>query len=187
MMLRLRRFRFARAWSAKHVAASARHAVFVLIIQAAAIGCGDSDERAIRNQMSAIAESLTVPSNDGELGRIARIAALRTVLAPQITVSTGTSDRSGAQIRSELVGRDAVLALVGRWAPPAGGVTIEFVDTQVTVDANRVNAQVYCTARISSGPEDRPVVDAREITIGFSKIDGSWLIASVRPEETLMR
>ena len=137
--------------------------------------------------MSAIAESLSVPENDGELGRIARIAALRNVLAPDVAISTGASSRPGAEVPPELVGRDAVLALVGRWVPPAGGVTIEFVDMQVTLDANRAAAQVYCTARISSGPDERPVVDARELTIGLSRLDGSWLIASVRPEDTLVR
>ena len=161
--------------------------VIFAIVLTAAIGCGDSDERAIRNQMSAIAESLSVPENDGELARIARLAALRNVLAPDIAVFTGASSRPGAEVPPELVGRDAVLALAGRWVPPAGGVTIEFVDLQVTLDANRATAQVYCTARISSGPDERPVVDARELTIGFSRIDGSWLISSVRPEETLVR
>jgi hypothetical protein len=166
---------------------SARHTFLAGVIAVCAVACGDSDERAIRNQMSAIAESLTVPENDGELGRIARIAALRNVLAPDIAVSTGVAARPGAEVPPALVGRDAVLALVGRWVPPAGGVTIEFVDMQVTLDASRVGAQVYCTARISSGTDERPVVDARELTIGFSKIDGSWLIASVRPEDTLVR
>ena len=137
--------------------------------------------------MSAIAESLSVPQNDGELGRIARMAALRNVLAPGVAVSTGVSARPGAEVPPELVGRDTVLALVGRWVPPAGGVTIEFVDAQVTLDASRATAQVYCTARVSSGPDERPVVDARELTIGFSKLDGSWLVVSVRPEETLVR
>ena len=157
------------------------------VIVACAVACGGSDERAIRSQMSAIAESLSVPENDGELGRIARIAALRNVLAPDIEVSTGASSRPGAEVPPEIVGRDAVLALAGRWVPPAGGVTIEFVDVQVTLDASRATAQVYCTARISSGPAERPVVDARELTVGLSRIDGSWLIASVRPEDTLMR
>lgn len=164
-----------------------RQGLVVAVIVTFAAACGDSDERAIKNQMSAIAESLSVPENDGELGRIARLAALRNVLAPDIAVSTGASTRPGAEVPPELVGRDAVLALAGRWVPPAGGVTIEFVDMQVTLDANRATAQVYCTARISSGPDERPVVDARELTIGFSRIDGSWLISSVRPEETLVR
>ena len=157
------------------------------IIVAAVTGCGGGDERAIRNQMSAVAEALTVPANDGELGRVARIAAVRNVLAPDIRVSTSVTAPPGAQVPPELIGRDAVLALAGRWVPPPGGVTIEFVDVQVTVDDSRVNAQVYCTARVSSGPEARPIVDARELTVGFSKIDGTWLLTSVRPEETLVR
>ena len=157
------------------------------IILTAALGCGDSDERAIGRQMTAIAEALTVPATDGELGRVARIAAVRRVLAPDVTVSTGVTARPGAQSQPALVGRDAVLALAGRWVPPPGGVTVEFVDVQMTLDDSRVNAQVYCTARVSSGPEERPLVDARELTVGFSKIDGIWLITSVRPEETLVR
>lgn len=179
-MIRLRRT------SQRAYAASARLALAGVLVTFAA-ACGDSDERAIKNQMSAIAESLSVPENDGELGRIARLAVLRKVLAPGIAVSTGASPRPAAEVPPELVGRDAVLALVGRWVSPAGGVTIEFVDMQVTLDATRATAQVYCTARISSGPDERPVVDARELTIGFSRMDGSWLIASVRPEDTLVR
>ena len=79
-----------------------------------------------------------------------------------------------------------MLALVGRWVAPAGGVTIEFVDVQVTLAADRATAQVYSTARFHPARR-RPVVDARELTIGFAEIDGSWLITSVRPENTLVR
>lgn len=166
-----------RAWRMAGFAAAA----------AIAIGCSSSDERAIKDQMAAIAKALTVPANEGELGRVARIASLRNVLAQDIQVSTGVSPRTGAQIPPEIVGRDAVLALAARWAPPTGGVTVEFVDIQVTRDGNGVVAQVYCTAQASSGPPERPVVDARELTVGFSKIDGEWRVTSVRPEDTLTR
>jgi hypothetical protein len=185
-MLRLRRFGFRACVAARQVAASAGQGLFGVIV-VLAIGCGDSDERAIRNQMSSIAKTLTVPANDGELGRIARIAALRNVLAPDIHVSTAMSARPGAAVPPELVGRDAVLALVGRWVPPPGGVTVEFVDVQVTLDDSRTTATVYCTAKASSGPDERPLVDARELTIGFAKMDGAWLVTLVRPEDTLMR
>jgi hypothetical protein len=128
-----------------------------------------------------------VPANDGDLGRLARIASLRNALAPDVQVSSGVSPRPGAQIPSEISGRDAVLALVGRWTPPPGGVTVEFVDLQVTLDASRANAQVYCTAKLTSGTAEQPLVDARELTIGVARIDGDWLITSIRPEETLSR
>ena len=45
-----------------------------------------------------------------------------------------------------------MLALVGRWVAPAGGVTIEFVDVQVTLAADRATAQVYSTARFHPAP-----------------------------------
>ena len=159
----------------------------LIAIAVIAAGCGDSDERAIKNQMTAIATALTVPANEGELGRITRIASLRNALAQDIRVSTGVSPRPGAQIPPEVVGRDAVLALSARWAPPATGVTVEFVDLQVTVDASGAGAQVYCTAQATSGPPERPLVDARELRVGFSKQNGSWLVSSVHPEETLTR
>ena len=151
------------------------------------LSCGNSDVRAIENQMSAIEEALTVPASEAELGRVARIASLRNALAENIQVSTGASAAPGAQIPPELVGRDAVLALAARWAPPAGGVTVEFVDAQVTLDSGGVSAQVYCTVQATSGPPEHPIVDARELTVGFSKIGGEWLVSSVRPEATLAR
>jgi hypothetical protein len=156
----------------------------VLMVLAAA--CGDSEERAIRSRMSAMAETLTVPEGEGELGRVARVAALRSVLAPDVRISI-TSARPGSPGSADLAGRDAVLAFVGRWAPPAGGVDVEFVDVQVTLDDAGTTATVYCTAKAASGSDDRPIVDARELTIGFAKIDGAWLITSVRPEDTLVR
>lgn len=162
-----------------------RAAVVAFAVMAA--GCGGGDERAIKNQMSAIAQALTVPAREGELGRITRIASLRAALAENIHVSTGASVRPGAQIPPELVGRDAVLGLAARWSPPASGVTVEFVDVQVTLGNDGSTAQVYCTAQATSGPPDQPVIDARELTVGFSKVAGEWLVASVRPEDTLAR
>jgi hypothetical protein len=149
--------------------------------------CAPGEERAIRNQLSDIAETLSVPANDGDLGRLSRVASLRNVLAPDVQVLTGVSARPGAQMPSEISGRDGVLAFVGRWSPPPGGVTVEFVDMQVTLDDGRMHAQVYCTVQVTSGTAEKPLVDARELTIGFSRIDGEWLISSIRPEETLSR
>ena len=159
----------------------------IVLLAATAFACGNGDERAIKSQMSTIAATLTVPANDGDLGRLSRIASMRNTLAPDVQVFTGIAARPGAQMPAELVGRDAVLALASRWTPPAGGVTVEFVDLQVTLDPSRVTAQVYGTAKVTSGPPERPVVDARELTMGFSKIDGAWLVSSVRPEDTLVR
>ena len=159
----------------------------LVVMLSMSFACGGGEEGAIRKRIETIAETLSVPANEGELGRVARIAALRNVFATDVVVSTGGSGRPGAQIPAEIVGRDAMLGLVGRWAPPSGGVEVEFVDVQVTLDAGGTTAQVYGTAKATSGTDERPVVDARELTVGFAKIDGDWVITSVRPEETLSR
>ena len=65
--------------------------------------------------MSAIAESLSAPENDGELGRVARIAALRKVLAPDIAVSTGVPDRPARRFHRSL------LAATRCWRSSAAG------------------------------------------------------------------
>jgi hypothetical protein len=59
---------------------------------------------------------------------------------------------------------------------------------QVTVDAGQASAQVYCTVKvISRGTGEQPIVDARELTASFAKVEGAWLVTWVRPEETLIR
>lgn len=165
-------------------------AVIVVLGVAAANRWWASDERAIRNQMSAIAESLTVAGGDGQLARVTRIATLRNALAPDIRVSAGQAPPPGAGTRmsQDIVGRDAVLGLVSRWTPPPGGSTVEFVDVQVTVEDGGAGAQVYCTATMTSRDgTGQPAVDARELTVGFTNVDGEWLVSSVRPEDTLAR
>ncbi len=158
-----------------------------MAVMIALAGCGSGDERAIRRQLSAIEESLTVPAQEGDLARVARIAGLRRVLAADIRIATGVASRPGAQIPPEVAGRDAVLALAGRGIPPSGGVALEFVDTKVTLDDMGTNAEVYGTAKITAGTSESPVVDAREVTIGFAKIDGDWVVSAVRPEDTFAR
>jgi hypothetical protein len=151
-----------------------------------------SDERVIRKQMSQIAQSLTIAPNEGALGPVTRLGMLRKVLAPDIRVSgrrLSGGDASAPQPEpEEIVGRDTVLALASRWLPAAGGVTVEFVDVQITVAQGRATAQVYGTAKVTSrGVSGQPTVDAIELTAGFTNADGTWLVSWVRPEDTLVR
>ena len=174
---------------------SLRTGTALVVIVAAVLGYlwWASDERAIRRQMTAIAEALTVRPEEGSLGPVTRVAALRNALAPDIRLSGGRPPAVSGQGQStrtppEVIGRDAVLGLVSRWIPPPSGVTVRFVDMQVTVDDGGVGAEVYCTATVeSAGSTGEPNVDARELVVGFQKIEGDWLVSSVRVEETLMR
>ena len=170
-------------WSIRRVLITA------VVIIAAGVGYRwwTSDERAIRASLSEIAESLTIPVNEAGLGRVTRVAMLRNNLAPEIEISGTASPAEGAEASQRIVGRDAALAFVGGWSPPPGGMTVEFVDMQVTVDAGRSRAIVKSTAMVTSGTSEQATVDAREVVVGFSRIDREWLVTSARLEETLRR
>lgn len=176
-------------WS---VRSAAGLAAGVLVVTA---GCRwwAGDDRAVRKQLSAIAQSLTAKAKEGDLDRLARLGRLRKALAPDICVSSGTvkpgaAPGSGAGMPQELVGRDAVVGLVGQWAPPAGGVRVEFVDVRVKIGDGGAAAEVHGTATITSrDASGQKTVDARELTARFAKVEGAWVVTDVRPEETLIR
>jgi hypothetical protein len=138
-----------------------------------------SDERAIRRELDAIADALTVPPTDTELSRVARLAELRNHFAPDVRVRFG---------RQDVVSRDALMGLASRWAPPPGGIFVEFVDPTIAV-GDDATAQVYLTVKVSTidARTTEPTVDAREADIGFAKIEGDWLVTSVEARETLER
>ena len=118
-----------------------------------------SDERAIAAQLSTIATTLSGTTGSDGFGALARMAALR-----------------------------KALALVSRWTPPPGGMTVAFIDEHITVAEDRTHGQVYCTATITSrAATGEPNIDARELTIGLTKIDGGWVVQSVQAEDTLTR
>jgi hypothetical protein len=155
----------------------ARVAVIVtaVIVSGAAYRWWTSDERAIRKQMSAVAESLSVPAAETDLRRVTRLATLGNALAPDVRISADAIAPGGG---ASVTGRDTILGLVSRWTPPADGVAVDFVDVQVTVNDNGLTAQVYCTAKVSSGPREAPNIDAHEVVMTFSRIAGVWRVTA---------
>jgi hypothetical protein len=165
----------------------------IVVVVALAIGgyrWWTSDERAIRGQLSVVATTLSGTSGDDTFAAIGRLATLRKTLAPDLHVSAGPAPAEagvGDGRPIEIDGRDQALALFSRWIPPPGGIAVAFVDVQITIGTDRTSAQVYCTATITSrGASGERNIDARELTIGFTKVAGDWLVASVRAEETLV-
>jgi len=140
-----------------------------------------SPERAIKNRLGELAETLSVPVNDGDLGRVTRVAQLRHYFAEDVHVRASASG-------PEITSRDALLGLLGGWTPPPGGWTIEFVDVQVTL-GQESTAQVYLTAKMS-GHDPRTgesTLDAREANFTMAKQHGDWVVTSVEATETLQR
>jgi hypothetical protein len=157
-------------------------AILVVVAIGIAYRWWASDERAIRRQLSAIAEAMSVPPNEGSLGPVTRVATLRRTLAPDVRVSAtspGAPATASGEPAQQLDGRDVVLGAVGRWMPPRGGIMIDFTDEQVTVASAGI-ADVRCTVRLV-GRDDaaEPRVDERRLEMRFTKIDGAWLVQAV--------
>jgi hypothetical protein len=146
-----------------------------VLVGAALFKWWPSEDRAIRRQLDALADTLTVPSTDSELALAARLGELRTHFSPDVRVRLG-----GQTVAS----RDALLALAARWKPSPGGVFVAFTDTIVELGGDGA-ADVYSTARVSErdARSGQPVVEEHETRIGFAKREGRWVITSVEPLE----
>jgi hypothetical protein len=139
-------------------------------------------QRAIKRQLVELAATLSVPADvSGEVDRIARVARLRNYVAPDVHVKVDPS-------RPELTSRDALVAAVGAWHPAPGGWIVHFVDVQATL-VSETTARAYMTVEITSQDPrtGQPAIDAHEAMVGLAKLDGTWVITSAEPVETLQR
>ena len=138
--------------------------------------------RAVKRQLGELAATLSVPP-EGESGieRLARAARLRNYLAPDVRISTGGS-------RPEIRSQEAVVAAVATWNPPAGGWTVTFVDVQIAVDSD-TSARAYMTVEVNVANPDagQPSIEAREVRVEMTKMEGLWLLTAAEPAETLQR
>jgi hypothetical protein len=145
-------------------------ALAVILVGAALIKWWPSETRAIRRQLDAVADVISVPPVESDMSRLARLADLRSYFTPDVHIRL-----SGLDIPS----RDALVALAERWTAPAGGVFVEFRDEKVAIPGDGT-AHVDLTARISrkdqvTGDTD---VEDRPASFNFVKQNGDWLITN---------
>ena len=137
-----------------------------------------SPERAIKRRLKDLGATLSVPANDTELGRVARVARLRGYLAEDIHL------RAGGQ---QLASREALLAVAAGFMP-SGGLTVEPVDVQVAVGPDTATAEVYLDVKLTSpGSTGGPIVDAHEGKVTMAKRNGEWVITDAESQQTLTR
>jgi hypothetical protein len=145
--------------------------VFALLIFYLGYQWWFNPSRALKRQMGEVAAVLSVPPGEPEMARIARLAQLRRHLADDIRIRAGSA---------EISPRDAILSAVSGWKPPAGGIDVQFVDTQVFIDSE-TTARAYMSVEVAT-PDPRggqPTVDRQDTSVRLEKRDGRWVITSV--------
>ena len=152
-------------------------AVFALLIFYLGYQWWFNPSRALKRQMGEIAATLSVPAGEPEMARIGRVAQLRRHLADDIRIRAGSA---------EISSRDTALGTISAWKPPAGGIDVQFVDTQIFIDSETA-ARAYMSVEIAT-PDPRggqPTVDRQDTSVRLEKRDGQWVITTVESKDAV--
>ena len=154
--------------------------VYVAIVFAALVGYFTyqgwfNPARAVKQRLGQVAAALSVPEEESDVARVARLAQLRRYLAEDLHV------RAGAQ---EIRSRDAALAIAGSWKPEPGSGDVHFADVQVFIESDTA-AHAYLAVELTSldRQSGQPTVDSRDASVGLALRDGEWVITTAESKE----
>ncbi len=127
-------------------------------------------ERAIRKRLAELAQTASVPANEGELARVLNANKLVSYFAPEVEI---TLDVPGHSVET-FTSRDELMKAALSARSSFGGLKVSFVDVSVQVSADRQSAVAHLTARADLPGDNVPQV--QELKVGFRRIDRQWLI-----------
>jgi hypothetical protein len=127
--------------------------------------------RMVKARLGEIAGALSTPPDEADLGRIGRLAQLRTFGTADVRVRIG---RTGG----DLMSREAVLAAVSAFRPGPGGWNVDFVNADVLVNSDQT-ARAFVTADVTTtDPQTgQQTLDSRDVSFSFVRQGGEWLVS----------
>jgi hypothetical protein len=132
--------------------------------------------RAVKRRLGEVAATLSMPTSESQMSKVARLAQLGRYLAQNVHVRAGTSGR-------DLVSRDEALAVAAVWSPSPGGWDVHFADLQITVESAAA-ARAYLTVEVTTpDSQGRPTVDARDATVALARQNGEWVITEAEAKD----
>lgn len=157
----------------------------LVVVAAAAIWLGwrwlvPDDEAQINAVLERIADGIGSGAAEGEVGRLARAASIRTALAPDVVVDAGPPFQ-------RLQGRDAIIGAAARTSATVRNLDIRFPDVSIVVAPDRRSASAVVTAEARFDDGARRGLDARELDIAFTRLDGAWVVSGVTLVQPLRR
>ena len=131
--------------------------------------------RMVKHRLGEIAAALSVPENETDVGRIARLAQLRRYLADDLRLKAGAEE-----IRS----RDAAVGLAANWKPQPGSGDVQFADVQVFIESETA-AHAYLAVELKSLEREsgHATVDARDASVSLAKQNGEWVITAAESKQ----
>jgi hypothetical protein len=137
------------------------------------------DRRQIQRQIDALSEVASVSPAETGIERLARASRLGAFFTDDVMIRTSQSEASFVG------GRQAVMALAGQTAAAYGPMSVEFADVQIGI-TDPSTAAVYVTATITGNRPQGGLLETREVSATFKKVNGEWLISQaevLRPQD----
>ena len=137
-----------------------------------------SEERQIRSRLEELADTASIPPNEQEFGRMARLGRLGRLLTDDVSLG-------GGEPLDMVSGRDAVLGLAAQVQRYTGGLHVVLQDVTVTVDDDRRRAHAGARAVATEHAADgRETVEMRDVSLELAKTDEGWQLtrAVIAPE-----
>jgi hypothetical protein len=132
--------------------------------------------RMVKHRLGEIAAALSVPPDESDIARVARIAQLRRYLGDDIHVRVGASP--------EITSRDVALASAASWRPADGSGDVHFADVQVFIESDTA-AHAYLSVELTSVDREsgQKVIDARDASVDLAKRGSEWVITKVESKD----
>ena len=132
--------------------------------------------RAVKRRLGEVAATLSMPANEPQMATVARLARLRSFLAPDIHLRA-------AAVGRELTSRDEALAVAASWKPSPNGWDVHFADLRITLDSATA-ARVFMTVEVTTpSPQGQPTIDARDATVALALQDREWVVTEAESKE----
>lgn len=128
--------------------------------------------RVVKRRLGEIAGLLSVPENEAEIDRAARLSRLRSYLANDVQVETGSRI---------LTTSGTIAGILSSVRPPKGGLDIQFVDVQVAIDSpTEAHAGLMLELNTHSPRTGEWVAEQHETIASLEKHNGEWVVVKAR-------
>jgi hypothetical protein len=137
-------------------------------------GLFPSPEKVVLGKIASLAATATFSANDSKISRAIKVGNLIGYFAVEAEINTGSRTLSG---RDEI--RDVLRAVFNG----LNSLKVEFLDATVRLSADRMTADVSCTANVHTG--DSKDFGVQEMHFQLKMVEGNWLITCAETVKTL--
>lgn len=131
--------------------------------------------RAVKRRLGEIAGALSMPESEGEIDRVARLARLRSYLAIDVRLLA---------LGVNIDGNGTVVGVLAALKAPKGGVDVQAVDVQVSIDStSTARAGLMLEVNTLDPVTGEWRAEMHETIASLEKRTGEWIVvrAEIRP------